>query len=237
MLSLIALNAAACETAWSKANLRKAVVMKIMLGTLIGIYCNVRAVMLFFARTISTNSEDYDHYYELDGSTGTIHHETVKYWPALMKRQFPEWMSEAGIDAEGVEKLNDILIELYTAFNNDMLVLAAIGMRTAFDVASILLGIDEVLTFSQKIDSLTVQGKIGPRDKDRLLSLVAAGNATAHRGWKPTAEELGAMMDALEYFIHESFILPYRKARTDAKIASMDQRVPARPKKAAKKAP
>jgi hypothetical protein len=175
---------------------------------------------------VSTNSEDYKNYYEEDGSTGTTYNETINYWPALAKRSFPEWMSVVGIDANGVEKLDEALIELYKALNSDLYILAAIGIRMSFDVASNLLGIDESMPFRDKINELELIGKIGPQDRVRLSSLVEAGNASAHRGWKPSADDLNAMMDALEYFIHEAFVVPARKAKTDARLAAMDKVVP-----------
>jgi hypothetical protein len=43
-----------------------------------------------FVQTVSTNSEDYDNYYEEDGSTGTTYNETIKYWPPLSTWRKPE---------------------------------------------------------------------------------------------------------------------------------------------------
>lgn len=186
-----------------------------------------------FARTVSTNSEDYDNYYEHDGSTGTTHNETINYWPALAKRPYPEWMSDAGIDAAEVGRLDEALLELYKALNNDLNILAGIAIRTSFDAASSLLKIDENLPFQGKLDKLEELGRIGTQDKVRLKTLVEAGNASAHRGWKPAADDLNTMMDALEYFIYETFVVPKRKARTDAKLVAIDGAVPRRRRKAA----
>ena len=84
-----------------------------------------------FVQTVSTNSEDYENDYGPDGETLTEYNETVKYWPALSKRKRPEWMSEAGIDADNVAALDEALAELYGALNNDLNMLAAIGIRTS----------------------------------------------------------------------------------------------------------
>lgn len=62
-----------------------------------------------FVQTIGTNSEDYYHYYEENGSTGTAVNETIKYWPALSKRKKPEWMSDYGIAAENVGEVLNLL--------------------------------------------------------------------------------------------------------------------------------
>jgi hypothetical protein len=104
-----------------------------------------------FVQTVSTNSEDYDNYYEEDGSAGISYKETIKYWPALSKRKKPEWMSEYGIDSDNVESLSAAMLELYGALENDMRMLAATGIRTTYDIASELLGINPNFTFEKKL--------------------------------------------------------------------------------------
>lgn len=75
---------------------------------------------------------------------------------------------ERGIDAENAHALNAAIRELYGALDNDLCMLAAIGIRTTFDVALELLeDIDSNLNFGEKLDALTELGHIGPADKDR----------------------------------------------------------------------
>ncbi len=181
-----------------------------------------------FVQTASTNSEDYDNFYEDDGSTGTTYNETLKFWPALSKRREPEWMSEYGIDAENVDALDAAMIELYGALKNDLRMLSAIGIRTAYDIASELLGIDARMSFDKKLDALVNSGRIGVVDRDRLEMVVDAGNASAHRGWRPTPNYLSTMMDVLEHFIHESFVAPARRAKLNTEAAKVKKAVPQR---------
>jgi hypothetical protein len=181
-----------------------------------------------FVQTASINSEDYDDFYEDDGSPGTTYNETMRYWPALSKRRKPEWMSEYGIDAENVGALDAAMIELYGALDNDLRMLSAIGIRTAFDIASELLGIDGQMAFDKKLDALVSSGRIGVVDKDRLEMVVDAGSASAHRGWRPTPNDLGIMMDVLEHFVHQSFVAPARRAKLDAEAAKVKKTVPPR---------
>jgi hypothetical protein len=144
-----------------------------------------------FVQTVSTNSEDYENYYEEDGSTGIMHNETIRYWPALSKRKRPEWKLDYGIDAEDVDTLNVPMRELYGALDNDLRMLAAIGIRTAYDIASELLGIDSSLRFEQKLDALVTSERIGVVDKDRLEMVIDAGSASAHRGVAAYTKRLG----------------------------------------------
>ena len=103
--------------------------------------------------------------------------------------------------------LKDLMVELYTAFNNGMPVLAAIGVRTSFDRATEILGIDPSLPFVQKLDQLATLGMLSGNDRVALAALIDAGSAAAHRGWKPTDEALSTMLHILEAFVHKEIVL------------------------------
>jgi hypothetical protein len=63
----------------------------------------------------------------LEGGTKT------EYWPPLVKRRAPGWVDDLELSDRA---LGTILSETYTALNNDLRILAAIGARTAFDHSS-----------------------------------------------------------------------------------------------------
>lgn len=188
-----------------------------------------------FAQTISTNSEDIDYYYEEDGSTGGNYVETAKYWPAIAKRTRPSWIENITIDGRPDRRLNLGLDELYGSLDSDLRMLAAIGIRTSFDVASELLGIDVNKTFKEKLTDLVSQGHIGALDQSRLETLVDAGSASAHRGWRPESEDLDTMMDVLEHFMNGAFVAPEQRKKLDARVAEMKELVPVRKPRAPKK--
>ena len=126
------------------------------------------------------------------------------YWPAPATRKPPKWV---GNIEEADRNLGKLLSEMYTALNDDLRVLAAIGARTVFDRSSELLGVAPKLRFAEKLDELFNQGKVSKDERDTLDVLVDAGSAAAHRGWRPKPEELNTMMDVVETFLHRSFIL------------------------------
>lgn len=138
------------------------------------------------------------------------------YWPSTAKWQPPKWM-EAEIDQD----LHHILVEVYAAINNGMPVLAAIGIRTAFDRATELLKIDTALPFKTKLDELVKQGMLGAGDRAALAALVDAGSAAAHRGWKPDEPALLTMIRILETFLNKEFVL---KAGLDQLVSSIPAR-------------
>jgi Domain of unknown function (DUF4145) len=181
-----------------------------------------------FVQLVSTNSEDYDDYEDELGHHQTHHHETISYYPAQSKRQRPDWLALIKVEGRDAQILTDTLSELYSALDSDLHVLAAIGMRTSFDAASELLGVDAELPFQGKLQALVESGHIGRAEMSRLEALVEAGSASAHRGWKANPEDLGTMMDVLEHFLNEAFVSAEKRRILDRKAQSIREKVPRR---------
>jgi hypothetical protein len=128
----------------------------------------------------------------------------MTHWPPPARRPRPPWFNRMVLTDGTLER---ILREVYTALDSDLRILAAIGIRTAFDRAAELLKID-VQAFGAKLTALVDRGAIGVAERQHLDVLVDAGGAAAHRGWNPDHQQLTTMMDIIEGFIHRSFILP-----------------------------
>lgn len=176
-----------------------------------------------FVQTISSNSEDYN--YDNEGRPSPDY--TVKYWPAPAKRKRPEWFDDVfGLSGSKSTDLDEALVEVYKALDNDLRMLAGIGIRTAFDKASEELGVETSHPFVKKLDNLVDGGHIGAVDRDRLSVLVDAGSASAHRGWKPKIETLNTMMDILEHFLYRTFVEPERSRRLDESTQKIKISVP-----------
>ena len=133
----------------------------------------------------------------------------VTHYPAPSKRERPEWFPELQqVDRDFYELFDSV----YTALDNDLRVLAAIGIHTAFDRGTELLEIDPSLSFARKLDALIVAGKIGLDEKKDLGTLTDAGSAAAHRGWRPTLPQLATLMATIEHFVYRNFILTKQAA-------------------------
>ena len=144
----------------------------------------------------------------------------VSYWPATSKREQPSWVHEFELDQE----LVGVLREVYAALDSDLHRLAAIGMRTAFDLASGLLGIESSLGFSEKTQKLVADGFISPDEKKMLDILIDAGSAAAHRAWKPSLEQLIFMMELIEVFIKRAFISKHAATQLEKNIPPRETR-------------
>ena len=115
---------------------------------------------------------------------------------------------------------------MYAALDNDLRVVSAIAARTVFDRASELLGIDPAISFQEKLDGLGANGKISIDEERTLGVLVDAGNAAAHRGWRPKPQELNTMIDVVESFLHRSFIVGDRIEELRAAVPQKPKRKP-----------
>ncbi|TIM38299.1 MAG: DUF4145 domain-containing protein [Mesorhizobium sp.] len=184
-----------------------------------------------FVQKCSTNSEDLRQFYNEAGEPDSELIETLSYWPAPSKRPKPEWLGDFGVHIGDADQLEQAIAEVYGALDADLPILAAIGMRTCFDVAAILLGVDDDLPFAKKLDELVQRQKIGGIDKDRLALLVDAGSASVHRGWKPKPKELDTLAEILEHFLVETFVAPSRRSRLDADAKKLEGNVPSRKRK------
>jgi hypothetical protein len=147
----------------------------------------------------------------------------VTYWPSPSKRKKPDWLFEGKLHAVDSD-LAALFDSVYVALNNDLRVLSAIGIRTAFDRATELIGIDPSRKFFEKLSDLVLLGKIGTSEQETLDILTDAGSAAAHRGWKPQPQELDTMMSIIELFLFRNFI-------SDPAAKNLKQKFPAKPKR------
>jgi hypothetical protein len=149
----------------------------------------------------------------------------ITYWPeppTVSGRMKPSWSTFDLIIIDN--DLASLFDDIYVALNNNLAVLSAIGIRTVFDRASELLGVDPGKNFAEKLSELVQLGKIGADERNTLDILTDAGSAAAHRGWKPKPTELDTMMGIIEAFLYRTFIL-------DAAAKRLKQNVPAKQKK------
>jgi hypothetical protein len=123
-----------------------------------------------------------------------ITYENESYWP-LPKRERPDWQKFPDV------ALTKLLDSVYTALEQDLRVLAAIGMRTVFDQASEYLGVEPYKSFDKKLDQLLHEGHIGASEKERLDVLTDAGSAAAHRAWEPDLQQLNTLAKIMEHFL------------------------------------
>ncbi|WP_157654554.1 DUF4145 domain-containing protein [Burkholderia ubonensis] len=176
-----------------------------------------------FYESSSWNSEDVDHWYAPNGEMRVSYFREKNTYPKPESRTKPMWFDTLyKVD----EPLHKILGEMYVAYDNRTLILAAIGLRTALDRATEVLGIDPAMKFVEKMAALREGGWIGDTEKEILEVVTNAGNAAAHRGWEPDEHEAAHLLMAMEVFLQRAFVV-------GKSALSINERIPPAPKRRA----
>lgn len=160
---------------------------------------------VFFAKA-TANSEDYNSCYNpVSGEHETNFIDQKYYWPSVPSTRIPDWV---GLKLRMKDTLLfELFQSVYKALNSEMPILAAIGMRTALDRTSILMGISPELSFEEKLELMRKKGHISGTQKGFLEVFVEAGSAAAHRGWKPEPDQLATMLRILEVLVEDLFFV------------------------------
>jgi hypothetical protein len=155
------------------------------------------------------SEEEQQSYNDETGEIERSYPENILYWPPQpdpSARQKPRYLEAH----QGVldENLRQLMVDLYTALDQKLNVLAAIGARAVFECSAASLGIGpNSRTFDDKLEALLINGQISSEDRKILATLTDCGNAAAHRGWRPTTNQVNTILDITENFVHRSFIL------------------------------
>lgn len=191
-----------------------------------------------FAQSVASDSES--HYpvgYDREGNLEYEHNEHIRSWPARFKRSRPTWLDtlERDIEHAKASDFSACLVQLYEALDHDLNILAAIGIRTSFDVASEILGVDPDKGFESKLAEMENKSLITPSQRSDFEVLINAGNASAHRGWNPSFQDLDPLVDTLEHFINDTFVVPHLRKKAADGVAKVKTKVPVRNKKPKRK--
>jgi hypothetical protein len=164
----------------------------------------------------SCDSESWEGGYDRHGNEVISHPSDVKTFPPPeAKDERPDWIWDLStIDPQ----LYDILTQTYVAFQNDGLILASVGLRTALDRATEFLKINPGLSLEKKVKALLENGFVGETESRILATVADAGSAAAHRGWSPDKKEFRTLAAALEQFIHRTVIQGQSALDIKAKI-------------------
>ncbi|HED1792732.1 DUF4145 domain-containing protein (plasmid) [Citrobacter sp. RHB20-C16] len=132
----------------------------------------------------------------------------------------PDWVSD--IYAKDVV-LFHILTEVYTAYAHHAFILAATGLRTAFDHTTSLIDIPPNDKFEQKVKAVFDKGYVSETERGHLAVVTEAGNAAAHRGWRPTKTQFESLLHVVEKFVQNVVL-------RDREIEKIGEAIPKKPK-------
>lgn len=164
-------------------------------------------------RTVYTDSDMCD---PEDGQWSTCTN-----YPPFVSRKKPEWLNELPW------KLRQVMDEVYIAIHADCNYLATVGARTAVDLL-ILEKVDDVGSFDQKVQRLLGDSHITTSEAVLLKTIIEAGNASAHRGFRTTSKQLRSVMDILEMLLEKFYASAKRKKKLAEQADDLKRHIPPR---------
>jgi hypothetical protein len=147
-----------------------------------------------------------------------------KYFPPRLDRAEPSWFAELP------EELQDVLGETYDAIYHDQRYLATVGIRTALDLA-IVTKIGDAGSFQDKLELLEMSNVTRPEETVLLRAAIEAGNAAAHRGFRPRTKDLVLLRDILESVLEALFVRGDRVQALRQHAEELRRSVPPRPRR------
>lgn len=113
----------------------------------------------------------------------------------------PNWVEDLP------SQIVSVLTEVYTALQYDCLTLACSGLRTVLDSVFVE-KIGDFGTFHDKVDKMIQGGFLAGRQRETILAVIDAGNASAHRGFVPDAQLLARALRITESLLESTYIHP-----------------------------
>jgi hypothetical protein len=144
------------------------------------------------------------------------------YFPPRVSRRKPAWVSRSNVPSQYL----DLLEETYTALHADSRSLAMMGARALID-AVIRRNAGDQPSFGQGLDALAAKYLISQQDRGIIEAAVDVGHASAHRGHKPTPEDVNVVIDIVERLIHTELLAQQAQ--------KLKKSTPPRPPRTAKK--
>lgn len=126
-------------------------------------------------------------------------HDKIFHFPKKAIRKYPYWIIKLPMQ-------HFLLMqEIYTAVNEGLFVLALNGTRTLLDTF-IVSKIGDAGTFKQKLEKLVSEKIISASKVKVLEAAIEAGNASAHRGYRPDKETLFQILDIVDNLMQSEIV-------------------------------
>lgn len=183
---------------------------------------------VFYWRS-SWDSNEWDHRWDAKEQDYVPYYpRTVSTFPTPEAKALqPDWFW-------GLSKIDsllfDVLGEVYSSIEHGNLILAASGLRTAFDRVVGHHAIEDHLGFDKKVEQLKLQGYVGDTEAEILKTVVDGGSAAVHRGWKPEADQVKLLLRSIEHLVHRTVV-------TGSVALDLRQKIPAKSQPSKKASP
>jgi hypothetical protein len=123
------------------------------------------------------------------------------YFPPRVSRRKPAWVDRLAVPSEYAELLD----EIYVALHADSRRLAMMGARALIDMA-ITRSVGDQGNFGGGLTCLVEKQLISERNRGIIEAAVDVGHASAHRGHRPSSDDVNVVIDIVENLIHNELL-------------------------------
>lgn len=114
----------------------------------------------------------------------------------------PNWV----LKIEELDKdLYNLLLEVYSAANDEQSRLLSMGVRAALDHIMMRI-VGDIGSFEEKLSKMVSEQYLTGKQKEMLDVIIDAGSAAAHRGYKPPRDLLENMIYVMDTIIRDYYI-------------------------------
>lgn len=126
--------------------------------------------------------------------------EKLQFFPPPTARRPPRWFDQLGQEEQ------QLLEEVYVAVQADSRRLSMMGARAVVDIVMNREG--DQGDFGSGLNALEVRGLIGARQREVLKAALDVGHAAAHRGHRPSREDVETVIDIVEHLLQAELLGP-----------------------------
>lgn len=155
--------------------------------------------------------------------------ESVTYFPAATFRRSPEWFLDLLMQLPVEDNFTlELLSEIYVATQNNLLRLAAMGVRSLLE--SIMISkVGDHRAFAANAKEFEQKGYVSKVQKENLLAILDAGSATVHRNYSPSRKDVVTLIDIAEHIIESVYIHEPKVKELSARVPKRSKHVPQNP--------
>ncbi|WP_075186529.1 DUF4145 domain-containing protein [Teredinibacter haidensis] len=115
-----------------------------------------------------------------------------------------------------------LILEIDIAMTNKLDALPTIGLRTLLETVMVE-KIGDARSFGEKVKCFTKEGYVTPKMADALRHVLDAGNASAHRAYFPSKEDLTTCVELVKHLMHGIYILSPKVAKVAENTPKRDR--------------
>jgi len=157
---------------------------------------------IYFQKEVYRRAIDFET--ETEEEAGSFFGPEFQHWPSAGLRPFPTWANQLKqIEPDLYEWLSDT----YFSLDNGRYAIAAISIRTTIDLSLIKTGCPEGLRFVEKVSWAVEKQLILPSERNAFSTLIDAGSAATHRGWRADFDQIEKIVTQFEVFLHRMFFI------------------------------